>query len=258
MMMALRLLPQQTACCPQRQLHAVAVRPNTLVIMRFKPSSTVEAPLSQAAPVAADSSVTLKFNGKEQKLRLINNKIHVNAVKEAFNLKSVQLDGQLEPVDQLGFTVTEFSPGQVVNVSGSPLAELESLNAEIAALRTELQALQDMRADLRNVAFLSNSINSMNESYDDLRRLMEPTARIEDLAVIKRLLAEIVMGSRDSPDFTKTSQDGYTFDHWWEGRMIAKDIVNNHSEAKPHTHTRKHRHHDDMSSEEVMQSFHAT
>jgi hypothetical protein len=46
----------------------------------------------------------------------------MNAVKEAFNLKTVQLDGQLEPVDQLGFTVAEYSPGQTIVVSGSPVA----------------------------------------------------------------------------------------------------------------------------------------
>lgn len=66
--------------------------------------------------------MTLNFNGKEEKLRLVNNKIHVAAVKDAFNLKSVQLDGQLEPVDQLGFTVAEYTPGQTITVSGSPLA----------------------------------------------------------------------------------------------------------------------------------------
>lgn len=69
-----------------------------------------------------ENNVTLVFNGKEEKLRLINNKIQLNAVKEAFNLKTVQLDGQLEPVDQLGFTVNEYRPGQTVLVSGSPVA----------------------------------------------------------------------------------------------------------------------------------------
>jgi len=62
---------------------------------------------------------------------------------------------------------------------------------------------------------------------------------------------------RDSPDFTKTSQDGYTFDTYWEGRMIAKDIVSKHTESKQ-PHMRKHRHHDHMDAEEVMASFHAT
>lgn len=62
---------------------------------------------------------------------------------------------------------------------------------------------------------------------------------------------------RDSPDFTKTSQDGYTFDTFWEGRMIAKDIINSHTETK-HPHARRNRHHDHMDAEEVMSSFHAT
>lgn len=66
-----------------------------------------------------------------------------------------------------------------------------------------------------------------------------------------------VSAFRDSPDFTKTSQDGYTFDTYWEGRMIAKDIVNKHTETKQ-PHMRKHRHHDHMDAEEVMASFHAT
>lgn len=77
-------------------------------------------PAADAAPVAADNCVVLNFNGKEEKIRLINNKIQLSAVKDAFNLRTVQLNGLTEPMDQLGFTVAEFSPGQVVNVSGSP------------------------------------------------------------------------------------------------------------------------------------------
>jgi hypothetical protein len=226
-------------------------------LVRFKPA-TVEAPVSHATSLATDSNVTLNYNGKEEKLRLINKKIQMNAVKEAFNLKTVQLDGQLEPVDQLGFTVAEYSPGQTIVVSGSPVAETEKLHAELAALRAELAALQDIRDDLRNVASMTSSFSSITGSYDEMvRRLMTPGAQLEDIAVIKRLLAEIVMGSRDSPDFTKTSQDGYTFDTFWEGRMIAKDIINNHTETK-HPHARRNRHHDHMDAEEVMSSFHAT
>lgn len=61
---------------------------------------TPAAESTQQAPHLGDS-VVLTCNGREERLRLINNKISVNAVKEAFNLKSVQLDGQLEPVDQV-------------------------------------------------------------------------------------------------------------------------------------------------------------
>lgn len=42
-----------------------------------------------------------------------------------------------------------------------------------------------------------------------------------------------------------------------EGRMIAKDIINSHTETK-RPHASKHRHHDHMDAEEVMASFHAT
>lgn len=35
----------------------------------------------------------------------------------------------------------------------------------------------------------------------------------------------------ESPDFTKTSQDGYTFDIWWEARCMAKDIINGHTQV---------------------------
>lgn len=70
--------------------------------------------------MATDNSVVLNFNGKEEKIRLINNKIQISAVKDAFNLRTVQLNGLTEPIDQLGFTVAEFSPGTVVNISGSP------------------------------------------------------------------------------------------------------------------------------------------
>jgi hypothetical protein len=252
-------LSHRQANAISRQTHRYStVKPIPLTVVRFKPSvATVEAPVSHAAPKAADNSITLNFNGKQERLRLINGKIQLNAVKDAFNLKSVQLDGQLEPVDQLGFTVAEYEPGQTILVSGSPVAEMEKLQAEIAGLRAELQSLKDIRDDLRNVASLSHSFSSMTESYDDIRRLLDPSANVEDFTIIKRLLAEIVMGSRDSPDFTKTSQDGYTFDTFWEGRMLAKDIISKNTEAR-RPHERKHRHHDHMDAEEVMSSFHAT
>lgn len=51
---------------------------------------------------------------------------------------------------------------------------MEKLQAEIAALRAELQSLKDIKDDLRNVATLSHSFNSMTESYDDIRRLLAP------------------------------------------------------------------------------------
>jgi hypothetical protein len=70
--------------------------------------------------VATDNSVVLNFNGKEEKIRLINNQIQISAVKDAFNLRTVQLNGLTEPVDQLGYTVAEFSPGTVITVSGAP------------------------------------------------------------------------------------------------------------------------------------------
>jgi hypothetical protein len=84
--------------------------------------AAVEAPVSHAAP---NNSITLDFNGKTEKLRLVNGKIQLSAVKDAFNLKTVQLDGQLEPVDQLGFTVADYKPGQTIMVSGSPVAGKE-------------------------------------------------------------------------------------------------------------------------------------
>lgn len=74
---------------------------------------------------------------------------------------------------------------------------MEKLHAELAALRAELASLQDIRDDLRNVASVTSSFSSITGSYDEMvRRLMAPGAQLEDIAVIKRLLAEIVMGSR--------------------------------------------------------------
>lgn len=35
----------------------------------------------------------------------------------------------------------------------------------------------------------------------------------------------------DSPDFTKTSQDGYTFDTWWEAQCLARDIISGHTQV---------------------------
>lgn len=73
---------------------------------------------------------------------------------------------------------------------------MDKLQAEIAGLRAELQALQNIRDDLRNVATLTHSFTSMTESYDDIRRLLSHEAAEEDHALIKRLLAEILMSSR--------------------------------------------------------------
>jgi hypothetical protein len=219
-------------------------------IVRFKPSPAVD------ASVDTDNSVVLNFNGKEERIRLINNKIQLSTIKDAFNLRSVQLNGLTEPVDQLGFTVAEFSPGQVVSVSGSPTTEMEKLQAEIGALRAELQSLQAVRNDLHNVASMTASFSSMAGSSDDMmRRLMAPGASPDDVTVIKRLLAEIIMRSRDRPDFTKTSQDGYTFDTFWEGRMIAKDIINADKEAR----AARGRHDEgDASADEALASFQET
>jgi hypothetical protein len=226
------------------------VRPVPLTVVRFKPAA------ADGPTVATDNSVVLNFNGKEEKIRLINNKIQISAVKDAFNLRTVQLNGLTEPIDQLGFTVAEFSPGTVVNISGSPTTEMEKLQAEIAALRAELQSLQDIRSDLRDVASMTASFSSMAGSSDDMmRRLMAPGASPDDVTVIKRLLAEIIMRSRDRPDFTKTSQDGYTFDTFWEGRMIAKDIINADKEAR----AARGRHDEgDASADEALASFQET
>jgi hypothetical protein len=34
------------------------------------------------------------------------------------------------------------------------------------------------------------------------------------------------------PDFTKTSQDGYTFDTWWEAQTLARNIISGHTQVR--------------------------
>jgi hypothetical protein len=84
-------------------------------------------PAAAATPAPAPapgsvSSVTLQYNGLSEQLRLVNNRVSLPAIKEAFSLAVVKLDGVLEPCDQLGYTAAEFAPGQVVAVSGTPVA----------------------------------------------------------------------------------------------------------------------------------------
>jgi hypothetical protein len=39
------------------------------------------------------------------------------------------------------------------------------------------------------------------------------------------------------PDFTKTSQDGYTFDTWWEAQTLARNIIAGHTQvSRSHLH----------------------
>lgn len=78
---------------------------------------------------------------------------------------------QPQPITTL---LDHCSPGPVFALFAPHCAEMEKLQAELAALRAELQSLKDIRDDLRNVATLSHSFNSMTESYDDIRRLLAP------------------------------------------------------------------------------------
>jgi hypothetical protein len=241
------------------------VERRNLIIPRYTGQVTHAAPAPAKAPAKAEAScVTLiADDGHTESMRLVNGRIQLSAAKEAFGLATIRLGGKIEPVDAMGFTLAEFEPAAVVTVSGQRLEEAARLRAEIEALRAELGQLSGLRDELRALSSLDGLRAEVSQSMDDLRNWMlaGPTASSDDLAVIKRLVAEMVLGSRDggaggTPDFAKTSLDhGYNFEHWWEGRELARDVIHAHSEVskKP-----RKQHFDVHDHEEMLEHWQAT
>lgn len=176
----------------------------------------------QQAPDTLENLVKLDYDGRQERISLFDGRIQLSAVKEAFGLSTVKINGRIEPVNDKGFTMTRFPPQSTVKVTGQPTSEMACLFGEIAALRHDIHQLQELRCDLKDSA-------GLRAELAELKR---------DLTATKRLVAEIVAvgvtsHKTDSPDFTKTSQDGYTFDTWWEAQCLARDIISGHTQVRP-------------------------
>jgi hypothetical protein len=68
--------------------------------------------------------VHLECEGRIEKLTLVNRRIQLRAVKEAFGLSTVRINGRLEPTDDEGYTVTKFNPQTTLAVTGQPTTGL--------------------------------------------------------------------------------------------------------------------------------------
>ncbi|KAL0050597.1 hypothetical protein WJX82_002995 [Trebouxia sp. C0006] len=72
------------------------------------------------------SNVTSKDGDLTETIPLIEGRLHIPTVQNAFTLRVVKIDGALAPVDSQGFTYAIFKPGDTLNISGTP--------AEVAAM----------------------------------------------------------------------------------------------------------------------------
>jgi hypothetical protein len=71
-----------------------------------------------------ENVVHLECEGRVEKLTLVNRRIQLRAVKEAFGLSTVRINGRLEPTDDEGYTVTKFNPQTTLAVTGQPTTGL--------------------------------------------------------------------------------------------------------------------------------------
>lgn len=67
-----------------------------------------------------ENIVKLDFDGRQEKISLFDGRIQLSAVKEAFGLSTVKINGRIEPVNDKGFTMTRFPPQSTVQVTGQP------------------------------------------------------------------------------------------------------------------------------------------
>ena len=72
------------------------------------------------------SNVTSKDGDLTETIPLIEGRLHIPTIQNAFTLRVVKIDGALAPVDSQGFTYAIFKPGDTLNISGT--------SAEVAAM----------------------------------------------------------------------------------------------------------------------------
>ena len=66
------------------------------------------------------STVTLQYGALTERTTLVDGKVHIPTVKEAFELRVAKINGVLEPADSQGFTHVKFSSGDTLSISGTP------------------------------------------------------------------------------------------------------------------------------------------
>ena len=71
------------------------------------------------------SFVTLKFGNRTEETNLMEGRVHIPTIKDAFALCVVNINGELVPCNHKGFTHASFNPGDILIISGTP--------AEVAA-----------------------------------------------------------------------------------------------------------------------------
>ncbi|WIA30197.1 hypothetical protein OEZ86_000289 [Tetradesmus obliquus] len=223
MVLGLRMLAQRSTMGLTARQSVRCTPPLKAVVLPYRKSCVAQYSSEPSAPDTLENVVHLDCEGRVEKLTLVNRRIQLRAVKEAFGLSSVRINGRLEPTDDEGYTITKFNPQTTLAISGQPSTEMSTLFGEMASLRADISKLIEMRGSLKDSGSLAHDLKAIKE----------------DLTATKRLVAEIVaVGAtchepEKGPDFTKTSQDGYTFDTWWEAQTLARNIISGHTQVKP-------------------------
>ena len=62
--------------------------------------------------------MTLAYGEPTENVPLLEGRLHIPTIKDAFTLRVPRIDGVLAPVDSQGFTHATFKPGDTLNISG--------------------------------------------------------------------------------------------------------------------------------------------
>ncbi|DBB05080.1 TPA: hypothetical protein ACH3X3_010344 [Trebouxia sp. C0006] len=108
------------------------------------------------------SNVTSKDGDLTETIPLIEGRLHIPTVQNAFTLRVVKIDGALAPVDSQGFTYAIFKPGDTLNISGTP--------AEVAAMPGGHQVPVDKTA--RKITQLAQLVGGLPPSFQDLEAFL--------------------------------------------------------------------------------------
>lgn len=65
-----------------------------------------------------------QVRGGRQKIPPFENRVHVPTIVKAFALRAAEIDGALAPADTDGFSYAKYTPGDTLNIDGSPADSL--------------------------------------------------------------------------------------------------------------------------------------